>query len=251
MDFSDLYRLLRQEAKRRIAAKEITQSALARKMRVSQPTLSNFLKDKDNGEPFKNINHERWDALMKAMDLTVEHFTNTKPSFALADKRFVPFVSQLTAIRRPSVTKRFIQGRSSITYSEAQEDAGKHTSLSSGDRFVAIKATAHHGFFLSPIIEVGYTLIIDRHDVKLVAFQPNSPVIFAVSDGDFLRVGYLQQIGSQLQLTPYSRDVLPIPITLSTSGIGARIIGSVNTIVQHRKGEAIVKQRPKRPNDRA
>ena len=225
----------------------MTQNALARKMGVSQPTLSHFLKDKENGEPFKNINHERWDALMKALDLTVEHFTSTKSSSILPDKRFVPFVSQLTAIRRPSVTKKFIQGRSSITYSEAQEDAEKHTPLLNGDRFVAIKATAHHGLFLSPIIELGYTLIIDRHDVQLVPFQLDSPVIFAVSDGDFLRVGYLQQIGPQLQLVPYSRDVLPIPITLSTSGIGTRIVGTVNTIVQHRKGEPIAKRRPKRP----
>ena len=234
MDVSDLFRLIRQEAIRRIASGEITQSELARRTGVSQPTLSAYLKDYSEGKPLKNLSEKRINALVVALGLNVEHFTRSQQQPIPSEKRLIPRVSQRTAIRSRYIPPNLVEGTTGITYIAAEKDARKGMQeILNLDRFVAITASPDHVRFMHPAIKKESTLVIDRYDLK-VELEPSAKrTIYALSDGDKLTIGYLKVIGAQLQLLPDANEEDPISVRLGYRSGECRVVGTVNTIVHH------------------
>lgn len=177
---------------------------------------------------------------MDAMDLTFEQLNDRSPASAPQDVRYVPIVKQVTAIEKGFISTDLVVRKSVITISAIEaESLGELTTRLGWDRFVAVTATRAQAAFMYPVISEGATVVVDRYFQQFDPALEARRLIYAIADGKFLIIGYLQQIGKQLQLLPDANSALPKAITLGPLGKAPHhIVGCVVMIVHHSLGRS-------------
>jgi hypothetical protein len=203
MDLDDIEKV-RLIAKQRIAAHELTATALALKVGVKQPSMSNFLSGR------RSFRKQTMELLFDALHLSREQLRPPLPAITLTKGLLIPLVKQMTAIVQPQINPNMVVDVIRVKISAPRQIVSDELNLRlAWTRFVAINLTRAQVRFMSPLFSEKTTVVLDRHDQRIGGSYRRRPTISAVTDGELLGIGYLKWVGGQLQLHPHANGPHP------------------------------------------
>jgi hypothetical protein len=200
MDLLDLRAEIRKEGNRRVAAKEITVSELARKSKVGQPSVSSFL------DGTLNFSLPTLNALMHAMGMQIEQFHEKELSPAPGNYKSVPVVTQINAIEQPRITRSLALEIIRIPFTSPILQIDELDARLAWTRFVAVFVTRAQFSFMEPIFARDTLLVIDRHCHDIDERYQGLENIYAAADGKLLDIGYLHSANGRLQIHPHQHN---------------------------------------------
>ena len=204
MKFLELHERLRLETWRRIDQGVLSSSLLARRTRLAQAHISNFLHRR------RRLSLPALDKVLEAQSLSVEDlFPVTDSDFLPADRPtpesvdVVPIVSQAVAMNAPAIARKAVTDTLQLPSGWlAGFPARRAVSRRHWERFVAVRVTGLQALPMDPLLRVGSIAILDRHYNSLTAWKPPRPNLYAVRAGSQLLFRHAAFEASRLILRP-------------------------------------------------
>ncbi len=204
MNFTQMHERLRLELLRRIQRGTLSVSLLARQTGFGQPHLSNFLHSR------RNLSLEALDRILAAQHLNCADLLESS-RYVEAESRSggksaqVPLVSHTTAMYEPYVRSSVVQG---LIYLPPGSLETLHPRVSPGrrgwERFVAVRIPANDALPMEPLVLPDAIALVDRHYDSLAAYRPSRPNLYAVRNGTFLMLRYVDFLAGRLVLRPHN-----------------------------------------------
>jgi transcriptional regulator with XRE-family HTH domain len=186
---------LRLLMKRRIDAGEFTEAELARMVDLKQSTISNFVNGRRGAKP------STMDRYKVALGIRDEDLLESQPTLLPSADEKIPVVRHITAITAPFISSDLVLRNSGLSVASFRHLRCKpRLDREAWTRFVAIVITRKQMRFLEPIFSDGAMLFIDRHDQRLDVETQGTAELYAVNNGGFLGIGYLEPNGENLLL---------------------------------------------------
>jgi transcriptional regulator with XRE-family HTH domain len=202
---SDLHERIRQHVLATIHSRAITGTALAERIGVKQAHISNFLLGR------RRLSIDSMDAILNVLGINVERLVavadqtpvRKEPSSALES---VPSI-QLQAAMNPIFANEDFQGTIGFTKALLRRlKAEPPDTRKLWVRFIAIKADKALSTPMSPRVENGSVLLIDRHHCSLDEHRKDEPNLYLIRKDDVCMVRWVEMQGSQLCLRPERND---------------------------------------------
>jgi transcriptional regulator with XRE-family HTH domain len=202
---SDLHERIRQHVLATIKSRVITGTALAERIGVRQAHISNFLLGR------RGLSIDSMDAILNVLGINVERLVavadqtllRNKPSSALEN---VPSI-QIQAAMNPTFANDEVQG--TIGFTEAllrRLKAEPPDTRKLWVRFISVKADKGLSAPMSPRLENGSVLLIDRHYCSLEDHRKNEPNLYLIRKDEVCMVRWVEMQGTQLCLRPERND---------------------------------------------
>lgn len=216
MKFRVLQENLRKILWERIERGELTGLRLAQQTGFKQAHISNFLNRK------RGLSLEGMDKVLTVQHLSVldlldpievsKRATILPPS---PDEFENIVLTSFTAATHPLIpamdVNEIVKFRKSFLRRLRTETEGDR---SSWQRFVLIKLDAHEAMPMSPRLQPGATVLLDRHYNALTAYRKGELNMYAVLKNEIPVVRYAEVAGNQLVLRPHNQsspiEVLPL-----------------------------------------
>lgn len=210
---SDLHERIRLHVLATIKSQKITGTALAAKIGVQQAHISNFLTRK------RGLSIEKMDALLAALGLNVEQLV------AVADqtpvrKESAPAIESVPLIRlqaamNPTFASDKLQGTIAFTKALLRRlKAEPPETRKVWVRFIAVKADKALSTPMSPRVQNGSVLLVDRHYCLLDQHRKDKPSLYLIHKDGICMVRWVEMQDTQLCLRPerndYPLDSIPI-----------------------------------------
>ena len=232
MNFSELHERLRLEILRRIDRGVLTRSLLARQTGFQSAHISNFLLRK------RSLSLRALDAVLKAQHLSIADLLPEERSsiraeraaeMGIVDYDSVPLVTHADAIHAIFISEDAVSTMVKVRGEDLRNLREKcSVRRRIWQRFVAVSITGPQSRPMEPVLQPKSILVIDRHYNSLVAYESARPSIYAIKDGNSLRVRYATFESGRLILRPHNRaspiEAIKIPAGQSLSDF---IVGRV------------------------
>jgi hypothetical protein len=205
MTFSQLHERLRIEIVRRIDRGQLTGTLLARQTGLRASHISNFIHKK------RKLSLPALDRVLAAQLLSIEDLMPEANRISIEQMvdgtTLVPLVSQATAIHSPTINRRSIIELVHLP-SEALDQLRPRRSLARRDwqRFLAVRLNAAQAKPMSPILNAGALIVLDRHYNSFIPNHPTRPNVYAVKVANSLLFRYANYDSSRIILRPHSLD---------------------------------------------
>jgi len=205
MNFSQLHERLRIEIARRIDRGQLTGMLLARQAGLRPSHISNFIHKK------RKLSLPALDRVLAAQLLSVEDLmpeaSRTSIEQMVEGTTLVPLVPQATAVHSPAIHRRSIIELLHLP-SDMLDQLRPRRSLARRDwqRFLAVRLTASQAKPMSPLLNAGAVVVLDRHYNSFTPNDPARPNIYAVNVLNSLLFRYVIYEANRLVLRPYSLD---------------------------------------------
>ena len=230
MNFSQLVEQVRLELQRRIERGTLSVSLLARQTGLGQAHLSNFLHGR------RGVKAETLDRILSAQGLSVEDLTPSR-----RETRGAQLTGQMGRIvMLPVVTPEAAMFERYIRAVRGREMAPFQVALVNGlrprcpparrewERFVVVRWSAANAAGMSPVIEAGALILVDRHYTSLTAYEVDRPTLYAVRVEAGLVVRYAEYAASRLVLRPVQLQTPIIVVAVSSRDEAReRVVGRV------------------------
>jgi hypothetical protein len=217
MKFKALQENLRKILVQRIESGELTGLRLARQTGFKQAHISNFLNRK------RGLSLEGMDKVLSVQHLSVLDLldpaeVNRRASIlppTSDEYENVLLTSPSVAATRPLITAdevlAMLKFKKTFLRALKPEVNGNR---SSWHRFVLIRLAPPDALAMSPRLNPGATLLIDRHYTSLKPYRKGDFNMYAVLKNDTCAVRYVETVGNELLLRPHSRSapIESIPI---------------------------------------
>lgn len=180
-------------------ANDFSISETARKLKTSQPTLSNFLLGNSS------ISSKLVDKILVELGIDEVALLAFPPPLQADPLRTVPLVSHATAISAPLITQKVVVRTvtADVPFLEklpSQCPARRREWM----RFVAIELDQEQADFMKPLLLKPADIIIDRHYQKLNLLSNEERPIYALAERGSIRLGYIFVAGDHWTLRPPS-----------------------------------------------
>lgn len=217
MKFRVLQDNLRRILWERIETGELTGLRLAQQTGFKQAHISNFLNRK------RGLSLEGMDKVLSVQHLSVLDLldpaeVNKRASILppSPDEYENVLLTDPSAAARPLVTADrvldILKFKKTFLRSLRSETVGDRSSWL---RFILIKSDAREAVFMSPRLNPGTTVLLDRHYNSLQPYRKNDLNLYAVLKNDICVVRYVEAAENQVILRPHNRsspiEILPIP----------------------------------------
>jgi hypothetical protein len=219
MNFSQLVEQVRLELKRRIERGTLSVSLLARQTGLGQAHVSNFLHGR------RGVKAETLDRILSAQRLSVEDLVPTQ-----REGRGALLSGQIgRVVMLPVVTHEAAMFERYLRVGRGREMAPFQVGMVSGlrprcppgrkewERFVVVRLSAAEAAGMSPVVEAGALLVVDRHYTSLTAYEAGKPTLYAVRVETGLMVRYAEYAASRLVLRP-----VQIGAAMTVVAVGSR-----------------------------
>lgn len=219
MNFSQLVEQVRLELQRRIERGTLSVSLLARQTGLGQAHLSNFLHGR------RGVKAETLDRILSAQALSVEDLTLSQ-----REGRGAQLSGQMgRVVLLPVVTHEAAMTERYIRVGRGRELAPFQVAMVSGlrprcppgrrewERFVVVRLSAADAAGMSPVVEAGALVMVDRHYTSLTAYEAGKPTLYAVRAEAGLVVRYAEYAVSRLVLRPVQMEA-----ALTVVAVGSR-----------------------------
>jgi transcriptional regulator with XRE-family HTH domain len=202
---SDLHECIRQHVLATIKSRVITGTALAERIGVRQAHISNFLLGR------RGLSIDSMDAILNVLGINVERLVavtdQTLPrnehSSALEN---VPIV-QLQAAMNPTFANDEVQGKTGFSKALLRRlKAEPPDTRKLWVRFISVKADKALSAPVSPRLESGSVLLIDRHYCSLEDHRKNEPNLYLIRKDEVCMVRWVEMQRTQLCLRPERND---------------------------------------------
>jgi hypothetical protein len=217
MKFRSLQENLRKTLWERIETGNLTGLKLAAQTGFKQAHISNFLNRK------RGLSLEGMDKVLAVQHLSVLDLLdaaeiNKRASILPpSNDEFenIVLVDPPVAAQQPLLTNETVEDilkfkKSFLRRLRPQPEGTRHD----WQRFVLIRVDAYEGNCMSPRLQPGAIVLIDRHYNSLTPYRKNELTMYAVRKNDTCAIRYVELLGQQLILrpeNPRSRvDVVPI-----------------------------------------
>lgn len=202
---SDLHEHIRQHVLAAVKSRMITGTALAERIGVKQAHISNFLLGR------RGLSIDSMDALLVALGLNVEQLVAVADQTQVRKEpastiEGVPIV-QLQAAMKPTFANDEVQGK--IGFSKAllrRLKAEPPDTRKLWVRFISVKADKALSAPMSPRLESGSVLLIDRHYFSLEDHRKNEPNLYLIRKDEVCMVRWVEMQRTQLCLRPERND---------------------------------------------
>jgi len=202
MNFTQMQERLRQELLRRIQRGTLSASLLSRQSGFALPHVSNFLHRK------RQMSLEALDRVLQSQHLTVSDLLPSAAQFAVLgpmEEAAIPVVSHATAIFEPYVragaVQSFVHPPAGLLQSLKSRVSGSRRAW---QRFVAVRVRAADVTAMEPLLLADSTVLLDRHYTSHVSYRANRPNLYAVRQGTFLSVRYVEFVAGLMILRPHN-----------------------------------------------
>ena len=226
MKFLELHERLRLETWRRIDQGVLSPSLLARRARLGQPHISNFLHRR------RLLSMAAMDRLLQAQALRVEDLLadelsrpNSRDNAAESSDE-VPIVSASAAMSAPVIPPRFVLDRIHLPRGWMTGIPTQQAVSRNGwERFVAVRVSPAQA---DAFLHAGTIAVLDRHYSALSPLKPPHPNLYGVRLGAHLLFRHLVFESGRLILRPRAvesrLDVIEVE---SRTGMARLIVGRV------------------------
>lgn len=189
MNFTQMHEQLRLELLRRIRRGTLSVSLLARQTGYGESHLSNFLHCQ------RRLSLAAMDRILAAQHLTTSDLIagSAMASAVIGGTTTsIPIVSAVVAMNEPFVRPTAIQALVQVP-SPLLQLLHVHPSAQrrAYQRFVAVNVPEPEAEAMSPIVQPGATVVIDRHYATLDRYRADRPNLYAVRNGPHLQLRYL------------------------------------------------------------
>jgi plasmid maintenance system antidote protein VapI len=204
MLIADLHERIRLCVLATIDSRKITGTALAEKVGVKQAHISNFLTRK------RGLSIEKMDALLDALGLNIEQMVavseQTQVRKESAALESVPLI-RLQAAMNPTFDDDMSRGKAVFPRALLRRlKAAPPEMRKLWVRFIAIKADRALSAPMSPRVESGSVLLIDRHFCSLDKYRNDEPNLYLINKDGVCVVRWVEMRGTQLCLRPDRND---------------------------------------------
>jgi transcriptional regulator with XRE-family HTH domain len=202
---SDLHENIRQHVLAAVRSRAITGTALAERIGVQQAHISNFLLGR------RGLSIDSMDAILNALGINVEQLVavvdqtpvRDEPSSALES---IPLVRDQSAMN-PIFANDEVQGKTVFPKALLRRlKAVPPVTRKLWVRFITVKADKALSAPMSPRLESGSVLLIDRHYCSLDQQRKDEPNLYLIRKGEALMVRWVEMQGTQLCLRPERND---------------------------------------------
>jgi plasmid maintenance system antidote protein VapI len=202
---SDLHENIRLHVLDTIKSRKITGTALAESIGVRQAHISNFLTRK------RGLSIAKMDALLAALGLNVEQLVAVadqtpvrKESSSAVES--VPLIRLQVAINPTFASNEVLGTVGFPTALLRRLRAVRPASRKLWVRFIAVKADKALSTPMSPRVESGSVLLIDRHYCPLEEHRRNEPNLYLIRKDEVCMVRRVEMQCTQLCLRPERND---------------------------------------------
>ena len=208
MTFQKLHESLRLEMVRRIEEGTLTGVAIANKAGFRQAHISNFLNRK------RALSLNGLDRVLCSQNLSIHHIMRVElqASSALGSEEesmsMIPVVSSSTAMGDAAIRQESVIETIYFSASRLQDCLPSPSPRVAGwDRFVAVRAEAEQAAAMEPMVELGSTLVLDRHYTSLEPRRISQRTLYAIRGGGSLMLRFVDFDDDRLILRPLSPTV--------------------------------------------
>jgi transcriptional regulator with XRE-family HTH domain len=202
---SDLHERIREYVLATIKSRVITGTALAERIGVKQAHISNFLLGR------RGLSIDSMDAILNALEINVEQLV------AVADQTQVrkEFASTLESVRvirlqaamNPTFASDEVFGRMGFTTALLRRLKAERSGIRKlWVRFIAVRADKALSAPMSPRLESGSVLLIDRHYCSLDEHRKDEPNLYLIRKDQVCMIRWVEMQGTQLCLRPERND---------------------------------------------
>jgi plasmid maintenance system antidote protein VapI len=202
---SDLHECIRQHVLATIESRVITGTALAERIGVQQAHISNFLRGR------RRLSIDSMDAILNALGINVEQLVAVTDQTQVGNEsssatESVPLI-QHQAVMSATLANNEVVGTVGFTKALLRRlKAEPPDARKLWVRFIAVKASKALSAPMSPRLESGSVLLIDRHYCSLDERRKDEPNLYLICKEQTLMVGWLEMPGTQLCLRPERND---------------------------------------------